>query len=190
MKTNKRKKIISTICLALFTLSIMIIPVLNVSASSSSKPIAVGGSGTTNTAQTTLYYNNNASVIEYTILIPMVIQVTGTRSTDMFQIKIDTTTDFLIEPNASVQVAVDKTSDYLVNVSDQVPYTLTSSSNLTTPISNSPLVSFSTASDAPKDVYIYFDPDEADYVGSYGDIMNFTISYVKASAAQQSVQER
>jgi hypothetical protein len=187
MKTKKRKRILSTICLALFTLVITIIPVQNVKAASIVRP---SGDSNTNTAQSQLYYLNNANVIEYTILIPMTIQVTGTRSTDKFQIKIDTTEDFIIEPNASVQVTVDSTSAYLVNVSDQIPYTLVSASDvITTPITNSPLVSFTRAEDPPKDVFVYFDPDDADYAGRYGDTINFTITYVKASATSEEGED-
>jgi hypothetical protein len=188
----KRKRMTIIISIIVLSFGIMLYPSKKVYANNNYSEITVtegegesggssGGGGeaaiSDYTIEPELYFIKNSETVDYTILIPLSIQVTGTRSTDKFQIRIDTSSAFNIETNASVHVTVDNTTANLVNGEDTIAYTLTDSSSGTAAIANNPLVSFTTIADPPKDVYVYFNPDEGDAAGRYSDVMVFTVSY-------------
>jgi hypothetical protein len=129
--------------------------------------------------ETKVSYLANQGVIEYTILIPKTITVVGNRESDKFQVAVDTSQDFILEPYAKVDVKIRDTVNkfYLVCADDSLKYNLTETSVLTADIANNPLVAFKAKTDKPIEVFINFDPTPAKYAGEYSDLMIFAITY-------------
>jgi hypothetical protein len=133
---------------------------------------------------TTLSYNAHDGVIEYSILIPKQLEVTGVREDDKFAIAVDTTANFFIESDHVVQVQASAPTGNLVNGDHSIPFTLVKDAVSDTPIKNNPMIKFHSKSDAPKEVYVNFDPNSARYTGKYSTNIIFNVFYVVGTVSE------
>jgi hypothetical protein len=133
---------------------------------------------------TTLSYNAHDGVIEYYILIPKQLEVTGVRETDKFAIAVDTSENFFIESDHVVQVQASPATGNLVNGDHSIPFTLVNDATSTEQIKNNPMIKFHSKSDAPKEVYVNFDPNAARYTGKYSANVIFNVYYVVGTVSE------
>jgi hypothetical protein len=133
---------------------------------------------------TSLSFNAHGGVIEYHILIPKELEVTGERKNDKFAIAVNTNENFFIESDHVVQVQASTAKGYLINGDDSIPFTLVKDATSTEQIKNNPIVKFNSKTAAPKDVYVNFDANAAKYTGKYTAHINFNVYYVVGTVSE------